>query len=325
MIDDRCLRILSLLPGATETLVHLGVGAQLVAVSHECDFPPEVTGLPKATRSRIDPQASSAEIDRLTRELWMRGEPLFELDYELLIQLRPNLIVAQSQCRVCAISADQILGWLGRQSSEPARLVVLDAQRFEDVLGGIRQLGEATARHEEAQRLIGALQERIARLRAALVASGAEPLRVVCLEWLDPPILAGNWTPELVAMAGGICPAIGPGESSRRTSWDEVADCNPDVIVLMPCGFPLKRVLDEARELAMGSCARLSVWQHGRVYAVDGNAYFNRMGPRLVDSAEILAHLFHPQIGQLGVPRHEGTWCSVMLDTSGRIVPGMRA
>ncbi len=291
-------RIVSLLSAATEMLFALGLGERVVAVSHECDWPPEMAGLPRATLSHVSSAASSSEIDRQVRELTAAGSQLYGLDVDLLGRLAPDLIVTQKQCDVCAVRyADVVDAVAGDPRLSGARIVALNPHGLADVLADIRRVGEAAAANEAADRCLSALQGRIDRVASvAADLSEVDRPRVACIEWIEPLMLAANWVPELIELAGGRNGLSIGGRHSTYHAWSEVVDYDPQVIVVSPCGFDLERTLVESKSLsAWPKWSQLSAVKSGRVFAVDGNAYLNRSGPRLVDSLEILAHLLHPE------------------------------
>ena len=290
------LRIVSLISSATEMLYALGLGENVVAVSHECDWPLEVAEKPRATVSNIDASRSSGEIDQQVKQRLAVGEPLYRIDGGLIASLRPDLIVTQAQCDVCAVRLDDVRAMIAQHTVlRRTRLVSLQPNRLQEIFEDIQRVGEATGRKAAADRFESELQARIDRVRhkAAAHASKHGRRRVAIIEWTDPLMLAGNWTPEMVELAGGYCPLTTAGEHSRYHDWSEVAAFDPEVIVVAPCGFDLQRSIQEARSLE-----QLPDWHKtpaacaGRIFALDGNAYLNRSGPRIVDTLEILAELF---------------------------------
>jgi iron complex transport system substrate-binding protein len=301
-------RIASLLSAATEMLFALGLGDRVVAVSHECDWPPEANRLPRVTISHIAATASSAAIDTQVRELSSAGRPLYGLDVELLGRLEPDLIVTQQQCDVCAVSYSDVLAAVAadpRLAGCP--IVALNPRGLGDVLADLRRVGEAAGATGAAEHCVAALESRVeaVRQRMATLAQAERP-RFVCVEWTDPLMLAANWVPEIVELAGGQNGlSIGGGHSTYH-AWSDVLAYDPEVIVVSPCGFDLLRTQEEAHALARNvpGWATMTAVRTGRVFAVDGNAYLNRSGPRLLDSLEILAHLLHPNL--ILAPPHAG-------------------
>ena len=288
------MRICSLLPSATEILFALGLGEQVVGVTHECDYPLEALEKPKVIRTVIDQHdLSSEEIDRRVRVALERRESLYLVDEDALRRARPDLIVTQELCEVCAIDSAQVFEALRNLPSRP-RVVSLHPHTLEEALQDIRLVGEVTGREREAARLLVSLRERIERVRT-LVAGASQP-RVFCLEWLDPPMVSGHWVPEMVGLAGGHEVLGRAGELSRYVTWDEVTAAQPEVLIVMPCGFQIERTRRELPTLAARSWwPTLPAVRDGRVYLVNGPAYFNRSGPRLVEGIELLAGLLHPE------------------------------
>lgn len=291
-------RIVSLLSSATELLYALGLGDRVVGVGHECDYPPEVSRLPRLTRTNIDASQTSRAIDDQVRSLLTAGRPLYEVDVERLAALRPELIVTQAQCDVCAVRHDDVLAAVAaRPELASARVVALNPRRLDDVLDDLGRLGTAAGAEKAAEQAVAGLRQRIdAVARATADVTDAARPRIACLEWLDPLMLAANWMPDLIALAGGRQSFTVAGEHSGYAPWDRVRAEDPDVILVMPCGFDLERTVAEARSLVERPGWReLRAVRAGRVFAVDGNTYFNRPGPRLVDSLELLAELLHPE------------------------------
>jgi iron complex transport system substrate-binding protein len=282
------VRIASLVPSATEALFALGLGDQVVAVTHECDHPVEVLGLPHLTRSVIPPGLEQGEIDALVRAVTGRGDPLYELDEQALAQLAPDLIVTQALCAVCAVSYDDVRAVAERLESRPS-VISLDPKTLGEVLDDLVELADATGDRDGGERLRARLQARLDQMREA-VAGVARP-RVLTLEWLDPPYTGGHWVPEMVEIAGGTSVAGESGRDSRSTTWEELAGAQADVAVAMPCGL----YVDEAAEQTLARSEFLESLGAGRVYAVDAAASFSRPGPRLVDGVELLGHLLHPE------------------------------
>jgi len=288
------VRILSLLPSATEILWALGLGDQVVGVTHECDHPPEAALRPRVVRTTVDPHRPSAEVDRQVRELVASGRPLFLVDLEAVRSLRPDLVVAQGVCEVCAVSARQVLPL--EEAVPGVRVVSLQATTLEGVWEDVRRVAQAAGVPEAGERLAAALAQEVRRVAESV--SGLAPPRVACVEWLDPPFVAGHWVPEMVALAGGLDVLGEPGRPSWRTTWERVAEADPDVVVLMPCGFSLAGVWARLGELATEPAFRsLRALVQGQVYAVDANAHFSRPGPRLVEGLHTLAGIFHSARG----------------------------
>jgi iron complex transport system substrate-binding protein len=270
-------------------LFALGLGPDLVAVTHECDYPPAALQLPRITRDVLPTGLSSAQIDAAVKERTLAGESIYELDAEALHELGPDLIVTQALCSVCAVSYDDVRAIADEVPTRP-QVISLDPHTVGEVLGDARTLAQATDRKDAATELIRDAARRIDRIRLA-VREARRP-RMVALEWLDPPFAAGHWTPQLVDFAGGD-DAIGfPGENSAERSWEEVAAAHPDIVVVMPCGYDAEIAHREA-EMHRDELAAVGA---GKVVAVNASAYFSRPGPRIIDGLELLAHILHPEL-----------------------------
>jgi iron complex transport system substrate-binding protein len=294
------MRICSLLPAATEILFAIDAGPDVAGVTHECDYPPEAAGLPALIRPRIDVLASSAEIDRQVRECAEEGRSVYAVDAERLRAIDPDLIVTQDLCHVCAASPDDLAAALPRFEVAP-RLLSLAPERLADVWQSIRALGDATDHRAEADRLVREIEARLRAVAAAMRL--AKPLRVLCLEWLDPPFIGGHWVPEMVELAGGIPLLARAGVPSVALEWSEVLASRPDRIVLMPCGYSLEKTLGEYSHAPLPpEWNELSAVRNGHVAAVDANSYFSRSGPRLAAGVEILAHILHPDLASAPAP-----------------------
>jgi iron complex transport system substrate-binding protein len=281
------MRIAILVPSATEMLFALGLGDGVVAVTHECDYPPEATTLPRLTRSVIPAGLTPGEIDAAVREVTAQGRALYELDEDALARLDVDLIVTQALCAVCAVSYDDVRAVAGRLPTRPA-VLSLDPETLGEVLDDSVRLAEATGERERGVHLRAGLEARLRRVREAV--AGQPRPRVAALEWLDPPYIGGHWVPEMIEAAGGSDPLGEPGRRSRVASWEEIRAARPDVVVVMPCGL----YADEALEQALERREEIESLGADRVHAVDAAASFSRPGPRLVDGAELLAHLLHP-------------------------------
>jgi iron complex transport system substrate-binding protein len=293
------MRIASLLSAATEILYGLGLGEQVVAVSHECDYPLEVAAKPRVTRSNVDSARPSDEIDREVREHVAAGGALYEIDAERLAAMAPDLIVTQAQCDVCAVRYADVLALVSeRPELRRTRVLALNPQSLEDVFADIRRVGEAAGAASAAEVLVAALKARVAAVERC-VAPGivlGRPKAVV-IEWIEPMMFAANWTPELIQLAGGRCDVAHAGRHSTYADPSALAKYDPDVIAIAPCGFDLARTRFEAEVLTTHPYwSELTAVRSGRVFLADGNAYFNRSGPRLIDSVELLAHCIHPTL-----------------------------
>ena len=283
------MRIVSLVPSATELLFALGVGDEVTAVTHECDYPPEALDLPKITRDVIGPGLPPDEIDRAVRELTEQGRSIYELDERMLQSLAPELIVTQELCAVCAVSFDDVRA-IAEQMDPAPEIISLDPNTLGEVLGDVRTLAQATDAKDAGVDLMrrrgGADRPRAARgaRRGAGLRRRARVAR--------PVYVAGHWTPQLIEYAGGLDLFGLPGEHSETRTWEEIAEARPDVVVCMPCGYDAERALEEAETYA----DELAEVGARRVVAVDASAYFSRPGPRLVDGLELMAHILHPDL-----------------------------
>ena len=283
------MRIVSLVPHATELLFALGLGDDVVAVTHECDFPSAVLTLPHVTRDVLPPGLSAAEIDAAVRERTEQGKAIYELDERRLSDLEPDLIVTQALCQVCAVSYDDVVKVAERIPTTP-KVVSLDPKTLGEAMGDIRTIAQATGARDAARDLVTRQRARIDAVRRAV--KGAEPVTVAALEWLDPVFVAGHWTPQIIELAGGRDVLGFPGEHSEQSTWEAVAAAAPEVVVVMPCGYDAERSHEEARRYA----DRLRGIGAKRIVAVDAAAYFSRPGPRLVDGLELMAHVLHPEL-----------------------------
>jgi iron complex transport system substrate-binding protein len=283
------MRVVSLLPSATETVCALGARGALVGRSHECDFPPGVESLPPVSSPRLDPRAPGRAIHDRIEELVTRGLSIYEIDAPLLRALAPDVIVTQTLCEVCAATPEDLAAALRDWTGGAPRIVPLAPLSLADVLGDVTRVGAALGLAERAERLRARLEARIESLSALGRSAPTRP-RVAALEWLDPLIAGGNWMPELIERAGGV-PLFGKaGEHSPRLAWEELEAAAPDVVVVVPCGFGLAQARAEA-----GRTPRLARF---RTAVLDGNQYFNRPGPRIVESLEILLGVIHPELTQ---------------------------
>jgi len=297
------MRIVSLLPSATEMICALGLEDQLVGVTHECDFPAFVRGLPKVTNTLIPTDAPSAEIDRLVRQRLETTRALYTLNLPMLEELRPDLIVTQALCDVCAVAEEEVQAAACSLPGSP-RVINLEPQTLSQVFGAIRQVAAAAGVSPKGEEVVEGLAARVEGVVARRTALRSRP-RVALLEWLDPPFSCGHWSPELVRLAGGVEGLGREGRPSRTLRWDEVIEWQPEVVFIACCGFDVARTMDDVPLLQ-----RVPGWQDllavrlGQIYVTDGSHYFSRPGPRLVDSLEILAHTLDPIVHPLpaGLP-----------------------
>ena len=296
------MRIVSLVPHATELLFALGLGDDVVAVTHECDFPAEVLHLPHVTRDVLPAGLSAAEIDAAVRERTLEGKAIYELDEDRLADLEPDLIVTQALCAVCAVSYDEVVEVAERIPTTP-QVISLDPTTIGEAMGDIRTVAQATGARDAARDLVTHQRARIDAVRRAV--ADAPTVSVAAIEWLDPVFVAGHWTPQVIELAGGDDVLGFAGEHSEHTTWEAVAAARPDVVVVMPCGYDA----DRSREEALAYADQLRAVGAKRVVAVDAAAYFSRPGPRLVDGLEVMAHVLHPDL----VPEAPGTVYDIEL------------
>ena len=296
-------RIVSLLASATEIVCALGFGGHLVGRSHECDYPPEVRALPVVTEPCLDPSRPSAEIDRQVKDRLERALSLYEVDSAALRALAPDVIVTQTQCEVCAVSLADVERALADWAGPRARLVSLHPDALADIWADIQRVAAALDALDRGVALVASLRARMAALAERAHALAERP-RIACVEWIEPLMAGGNWMPELVALAGGRDCLARAGAHSTQIAFKDLAAAEPEVILVQPCGFDMARTRAEMAILTgQPGWADLGAVKAGRVYLTDGNQYFNRPGPRIVDSLEILAEVLHPGVFDFG---HEG-------------------
>jgi iron complex transport system substrate-binding protein len=281
------MRIVSLVPHATELLYALGLGDSVVGVTHECDFPAQTAGVARVTRDLLPAGLSAGEIDAAVRERTEQGQAIYALDEALLAELQPDLIVTQALCPVCAVSYDDVTAVAQRLEPRP-KVIALDPKTFGETMGDIRTVALATDAEEEGVDLVARLRARVDRIKTAV--EDAPARTIVAVEWFDPVFVAGHWTPQLIELAGGVDLLGFPGEHSEQVDWDAVRAARPDVVLCIPCGYDGPRALDEAARFA----DELRSTGAKEVIALDAAAYFSRPGPRLVDGLETLAHALHP-------------------------------
>jgi iron complex transport system substrate-binding protein len=287
------MKICSLLPSATEILFALGLGDQVAGVSHECDFPPEARNKPVLIKSRITHNESAAAIDRQVREFLSRGESLYSVDFEVLRAIEPDLIVTQDLCHVCAATPDDLGAALAHLERQP-RIVTLNPHSLADVCADIQAVGDAANRADAARSAIATFQRRVADIEQT-VAGRSRP-RVLCLEWLDPPYVAGHWVPEMVERSGGIDVLGHAGKPSFRVEWEAALAARPEVILVMPCGYSLESAAAEFRDLPLPrGWSDLPAVRNARVFVVEASGYFSRPGPRLAEGLAILAEAIHAE------------------------------
>ncbi len=288
-------RIVSLLPAATEVVCALGLEDQLVGRSHECDYPETVRQLPVCTAARLSAGSASATLDREVRSLLSEALSIYAIDTDLIRDLRPDVVLTQAQCEVCAVSLEEVTAELRGLLDQNTGLVSMEAGSLSGVFDDIRRIATSLGVQSRAEVLVEELGDRLEIIRHKLKFIEQKP-RVACIEWLSPLMIAGNWTPEMVSISGGVPVLSQKGKHSPQISAEELQQADPEVIVIMPCGFSVDRTLSE-----IGLLLELPVWQelpavkNNRVYIADGNHYFNRPGPRIVDSTEILAEIINPK------------------------------
>lgn len=300
-MTDSNLRIISLIPSGTEILAALGLEGAIVGRSHECDYPPEIQDLPVCTQARLNTNASSSEIDDKVNNLLQSALSIYQIKTDVLEKLQPTHIVTQDQCDVCAVSLSDVEKAVATLTHSSPQIISLQPNVLQDVWADLERVGNVFA--VNSLQVIENLEARvkiIAQKTQGLSQTEHLP-KVACIEWTEPLMVAANWIPELVSLAGGE-PLFGiTGQSSATLKWESLIAANPDIIVIMPCGFDLNRTRTEAQLLTTRpEWEKLHASQSGRVYITDGNSYFNRPGPRLVDSLEILAEILHPEIFQYG-------------------------
>jgi len=301
------IRIASLLPSATEIVCALGFREHLVGRSHECDFPSNVVDVRPLTCSRVDLDGTSGDIDRDVRAILRDVLAVYEVDVEALKAAAPSVIVTQNLCDVCAVSLADVERALKEVASQ-AHIVSLSPTRLAEVWDDIRRVGSALGEEEGAQRVVADLEARIGRVRTRAEAADSHP-SVLTIEWLDPVMIGGMWMPELVELAGGVPLVTAPGDHAPTLDEDALRKLAPDVVLIKPCGFDLARTGAEADSLrAMLDRLEWTAWQEGRVFLADGNAFFNRPGPRLVESLEIMAACVHPDLFEDMAEAHEADY-----------------
>lgn len=297
------LRIVSLLPSATEIVAAVGMAEQLVGRSHQCDFPPQVRHLPALSETKVRLDGTSRDIDRRVNEIIAQGVSVYRVDADRLRALRPDVIVTQTQCAICAVTPGDLEDALCEWTGMAPALVSLEPNDLSDVWSDMRRVGRALGVDAAAERAIAALQGRLAAIRETADGAAYKPT-VAAIEWIDPLMAGGNWMPELIEAAGGQSLFATPGQHSPWLDWRALAAADPDVILLLPCGFTIEQSLADLPLLqGRPEWSGLSAVRRGQVYVIDGHHYFNRPGPRLVESAEMIAEILHPDRFAFG---HEG-------------------
>ncbi|MBL1199513.1 MAG: cobalamin-binding protein [Nostoc sp. GBBB01] len=306
---DSNVRIVSLIPGGTEILAALGLVNAIVGRSHECDYPPEIENRPICTQARLNSKASSSQIHDEVNNLLQSALSIYQIKTDVLQQLQPTHILTQDQCDVCAVSLEEVKKAVATLFESQPQIISLQPNIFQDICADIERVGNIFG--VDSVKLIENLVARVKICQQRIQGLGLNELpTVTCIEWTNPLMVAANWIPELVNLAGGQSLFSVAGQPSPHLPWETLIASNPDVIVFMPCGFDLNRTRQEAQLLTqLPEWQKLHATKTGRIYITDGNSYFNRPGPRLVDSLEILAEILHPEIFQYG---YKGTGWEVL-------------
>ena len=296
------MRIVSLLPSNTELACALGLADQIVGVSHECDYPPEMANRPVLTSSGIAKNLTTEQIHEQVSKEVKNSHALYHINQSLLESLRPDLILTQAKCEVCAVDYDEVEAAVQKLPPPQPKILSFQPNSLEDLWKNLQEIGRATGREQQAEQVIAKFQERVQRVQQAVQSAPKRP-RVLLVEWLKPLMAAGSWSPQLVKLAGGehgLNP--GPGKA-RKITWEQIRQYDPEVIVLIPCGFTIEKTLrDISLITSLSQWETLSAVRSKKVFTVDGSSYFNRPGPRLVDSLEILASLLHPECFSTSIP-----------------------
>jgi len=292
------MRICSFLPSTTEIVYALGLGDSLVGVTHECDYPPEARNKTRVIMSFINPkELSSREIEEIISENSRLGKSTYLIDMEALREVNPDIILTQGLCDVCAVSGNEVVEATKVLGHKP-EIISLEPKTIDEIIETIQIIGDATGTSKKADELVDELKARVLRIKSLFSKEKDRP-RVLCMEWLDPPYVAGHWVPEMVEIAGGDNGISKAGEPSFKVTWNEIVDLAPQVIVLMPCGFNIEDTLNRIENLISNEYWHgLPATRKGHVYLVDANSYFSRPGPRIVDGLEILAKILHPEFRQ---------------------------
>ena len=288
-------RIVSLLPSCTEIICKLGYKENLVGISHECDYPNSISGLPVLTKARLSSKGTSIEINQSVTDLLQRGLSVYDVDASLLKSLSPDIIITQAQCEACAVSLDQVKDIVSNWTLNKTEIISLEPNTLNEVWLGFDIIAKTMNTPESSSILKSENNKRFKLLKDKLKGTEQKPA-VLCIEWIEPIMVAANWVPELVDLAGGKNVMSVSGTDSNFCSWDEIKKTNPEIIIMMPCGFGIERTFDDIHYLQnRKGWQELKAVKENKVFAVDGNQYFNRPGPRLVDSAEIMAEIIHPE------------------------------
>ncbi len=306
------MRIISLLPSATEIVSAIGKHDALVGRSHECDFPQEITSLPTCTAPKFEPDGTSYEIDQRVKALLQEGLSVYRVDEEKLAELNPDIIITQDHCEVCAASVDEVKQAVRSRLGDHVRIISVSPTNLSEVISSIRTIAEAINAKKSAKQLLEQMKSELQQMQDRTI--NLRRPRVLAIEWLDPLMSAGNWVPELIQIAGGEPLAAEAGQHSPWMEWNQLKKLNPDIITLMPCGYSIEQTLSEISDFtSRRGWSDIHAVQNKQVFLVDGNQYFNRPGPRLVDSAQILAEILHPSLfrngnshnGWINLPVHQ--------------------
>jgi len=288
-------RIVSLLPAATEILCALGLEHQLVGRSHECDYPASITNLPVCSSAKFLPGSDSAEIDRQVKEILSESLSIYTIDRDLIKSLSPDVIITQAQCEVCAVSLKDVELALSDLLDKECQIISLQPNGLDDVYRDIRMIADQLGAEKAGEDFLELSEERINIIRHKLKFITEKP-KVACIEWLSPLMIAGNWTPEIIEIGGGIPVLTESGKHSSYIDFQDILNADPDIIVIMPCGFSIQRTLQEIGMLLdLTGWSDLKAVKDQRIYIADGNQYFNRSGPRITDSIEIMAEVINPK------------------------------
>ena len=302
-------KIVSLLPSCTEIICKLGYSENLVGISHECDYPNSISGLPVLTKARLSSEGNSIEINQCVSDLLQKGLSVYDVDASLLKSLSPDIIVTQAQCEACAVSIDQVKEIVSNWTRNKTEIISLEPNNLNEVWHSFDIIANAMDAPQSYSILKIEINERFKLLKDKLKGTEQKPA-VLCIEWIEPIMVATNWVPELVGLAGGRNVMSVSGTDSNYCSWDEIKIVNPEIIIMMPCGFRIERTLEELHYLQKRKgWQELKAVKENKVYVVDGNQYFNRPGPRLVDSAEIMAEIIHPETFERKYP--EDAWITI--------------
>jgi iron complex transport system substrate-binding protein len=288
-------RIVSLLPATTEIVAALGFEDRLVGRSHECDMPASVQGLPACTRPKFNPDGQGYEIDQRLKALLQEGLSVYRVDAQQLAELKPDIIITQDHCEVCAASVEDVKKATKNYLQSPVEIVSVSPSNLREMYGSVNQIARALGAEDAGQSLVRSMKDDFKSLKSST--QSFSTIKVCCIEWLDPLMTAGNWVPELAKIATADTPGAESGEHSPWVEWEEVRNMNPDVICIMPCGYSIEQAFAGMEHLTnLEGWDTLEAVQGGRVYIADGHHYFNRPGPRLTDSARILAEMVHPEL-----------------------------